>query len=48
MDTLNSVRSNIQDDIGDANDIIQAAVNAINVRFAPVMSGGVAHRICRK
>lgn len=29
-DTLNSVRSNIQDDIGDANDIIQTAVNAIN------------------
>ncbi|AAW44262.2 plasma membrane fusion-related protein, putative [Cryptococcus deneoformans JEC21] len=29
-DTLNSVRSNIQDDIGDANDIIQTAVSAIN------------------
>ncbi|KIR40320.1 plasma membrane fusion protein PRM1 [Cryptococcus deuterogattii 99/473] len=29
-DTLNSVRSNIQDDINDANNIIQAAVSAIN------------------
>ncbi|KJE04229.1 plasma membrane fusion protein PRM1 [Cryptococcus gattii NT-10] len=29
-DTLNSVRSNIQDDVNDANNIIQAAVSAIN------------------
>lgn len=37
---MNSVRSNIQDDVNDANNIIQAAISAINVSFVP------AHR-CR-
>lgn len=35
---MNSVRSNIQDDVNDANNIIQAAVSAINVSFVPVHS----------
>lgn len=33
---MNSVRSNIQDDVNDANNIIQAAVSAINVGCVPV------------